>query len=92
MEVLTHYSHSEHLADLQRCATNRCAGAAPARPTARKRPWSLQDRLDERDRADLIAAYRSGDTAASLTTAHDLSLRSVKRLVATAGARRQLPA
>lgn len=26
--------------------------------TSAKRPWSLRDRLDERDIADLITAYR----------------------------------
>jgi hypothetical protein len=31
-----------------------------------KRPGSLRDRLDERDIADLITAYRKGATAASL--------------------------
>ena len=37
-------------------------------PTLRssvKRPWSLRDRLDERDIADLITAYREGATAAA---------------------------
>lgn len=52
----------------------------------------LQDRLDDRTRDDLIAAYRAGTTAASIAAAHGLSIRSVKRLLASAGARRkQLP-
>ena len=53
-----------------------------------KRPWSLRDRLDERDIAELITAYREGATAASLTAAHGVSLSSVKRLLHTAGVRR----
>jgi response regulator of citrate/malate metabolism len=60
------------------------------RPTA-KRPWSLRDRLTERDITKLITAYRNGATAASLATAHGLSLKSVKRLLRTAGVRRTLP-
>jgi hypothetical protein len=41
----------------------------------------------------MIAAYRAGTTAASLASAHGLSLRSVKRLLSSAGDRRlQLPA
>jgi hypothetical protein len=34
------------------------------RPSA-KRPWSLRDRINERDITDLITAYQEGDTAAS---------------------------
>jgi hypothetical protein len=40
-------------------------------------------------RVNLIDAYRAGVAAASLAGVHGLSLRSVKRLVAAAGARRQ---
>jgi hypothetical protein len=58
-----------------------------ARPNT-KRPWSLRERLDERELAKLITAYRDGATAASLATTHGVSLRSVKRLLHTAGARR----
>ncbi len=80
VEVLAAYSHSAQLADLQRCVNARSTAAAvPTSLPASKRPWSLQDRLDERTRADLIDAYRSGATAASLATTHGLSLRSVKR-------------
>jgi hypothetical protein len=65
----------------------------PADTSATKRPWSVQDRIDERTRADMIAAYRAGTTAASLATTHGLSLRSVKRLLTSAGVhRKQLPA
>jgi hypothetical protein len=51
-------------------------------------PWSLRDRLDERDIADLITAYHESATAASLAAAHGLSLRSVKRLLHIVGAAR----
>jgi hypothetical protein len=65
----------------------------PAETSATKPPWSLRDRIDERTRAGLIDAYRTGATAASLASAHGLSLKSVKRLLAAAGAhRKQLPA
>jgi hypothetical protein len=37
----------------------------------------------------MIAAYRGGTTAASLATTHELSPRSVKRLLASAGVRRK---
>jgi hypothetical protein len=57
------------------------------RPSA-KPPWTLRDRLDERDVAKLITAYRNGATAASLAIAHAVSLSSVKRLLHTAGVRR----
>jgi hypothetical protein len=50
------------------------------RPSA-KRPGSLRNRLDECDIADLITAYREGATAAPLAAAHDLSLKSVQRLL-----------
>jgi hypothetical protein len=61
-----------------------------ARPSA-KRPWSLRERLDERETAELITAYRNGTTAASLATAHGVSLTSVKRLLRTARIRRTTP-
>jgi hypothetical protein len=64
--------------------------ARTPRPTA-TRPWSLRDRLTERDIADLIIAYRDGATAASLATTHGMSLRSIKRLLHTAGIRRTPP-
>jgi hypothetical protein len=53
-----------------------------------KPPWSLHERLDERDIAELITASRDGVTAAALATTHGVSLRSVKRLLRTAGVRR----
>jgi hypothetical protein len=60
-----------------------------ASPHPRPRPWRLRDRLDERTRADMIAAHRAGTTAASLANTHALSLKSVKRLLASAGVRRK---
>ena len=36
---------------------------------------SLRERLDERDIADLITAYRGGITAASLTATYGVSLK-----------------
>ena len=60
------------------------------RPSA-KRPWSLRDRLEERDITNLIAAYREGVTATSLATAHGLSLTSVKPLLRIASAHRTSP-
>jgi hypothetical protein len=57
------------------------------RPTA-TRPWSLRDRLTERDIAELGTAYRDGATAASLAADYALSLKSVRRLLHTAGVRR----
>jgi hypothetical protein len=60
------------------------------RPSA-KRPWSLRDRLDERDIAELITAYRDGATAASLAAAHGLNLTSVKRLLPIVGVHRTSP-
>ena len=90
MEVLTSYSHTTQLADLQLCIDTPRSNAGSATTPASRRPWSLRDRLDERTRADLIAAYRDGTTAASLATTYGLSPRSVKRLVAAAGARRRL--
>ena len=47
-----------------------------ARPST-KRPWSLRERLDERDITELITAYRDGATSASLATTHRVSLTSV---------------
>ncbi|MGH3811502.1 MAG: cytochrome P450 [Pseudonocardiaceae bacterium] len=48
-------------------------------------------RLDERNIAGLITTYREGATAASLATAHGLSLKSVKRLLHIAGVHRTSP-
>ncbi|MGH3751659.1 MAG: hypothetical protein ACRDRP_03010 [Pseudonocardiaceae bacterium] len=91
VEVLTVYSHSAQAADLLLCRTMAIANPVrAARPNA-KRPWSLRERLDEREIAELITAYREGATAASLATAHGVSLKSVKRLLRTAGIRRTSP-
>jgi hypothetical protein len=91
VEVLAAYSHSTQAAELQLYHTVALARPVCApRPNA-KRPWSLRDHLDERDIADLITAYREGATAASLAAAHDLTLKSVKRLLHTAGVRRTSP-
>jgi hypothetical protein len=87
VELLTAYSHSTQAADLRLCHT--VALASPARtprPTATC-PWSLRERLTERDIAELITAYRDGATATSLAATHDVSLRSVKRLLHAAGIR-----
>jgi hypothetical protein len=88
VEILTAYSHSAQAADLQLCHT--MASASPertARPDAIS-PWSLHERIDEREIAELITGYRNGTTAASLATTHSVSLSSVKRLLRAAGVRR----
>jgi hypothetical protein len=69
----------------QRGANQPCA---PPRPRA-KRTWSC-DRFDERDTTDLITAYAKAPPP-SLTDAHGLSFKSVKRLVRIAGIRRMPP-
>jgi hypothetical protein len=84
VELLTAYSHSAQAADLLFC--HRMALTSPvraARPSP-KRPWSLRERLDERDIAELITAYRDGANTASLATTHRVGLTSVKRLLRTA--------
>jgi hypothetical protein len=58
----------------------------PPGPSA-KRPWSLRDRLDERDIDGLIPAHREGVIA----TGHGLSLTSVKHLLHIAGVHRTSP-
>jgi 2,4-dienoyl-CoA reductase-like NADH-dependent reductase (Old Yellow Enzyme family) len=59
---------------------------SPVRPRpSTQRPGSPRERLNERDIAALITAYRQGATAASLAAAHGLSLKSVKRLPRIAG-------
>jgi hypothetical protein len=91
VEVLAAYSHSAKAADLRLCHT--AALTSPARtlrPTA-TRSWSLRDRLTERDIAELITAYRDGATAACLAATRDVSLKSVKRLLHTAGVHRISP-
>ena len=57
-----------------------------ARPRT-NHPWSLRERLDEREIAEPITAYRDGATAASLATIHGVSIRSVKRLLHSADVR-----
>jgi hypothetical protein len=88
VEVLTSYSHTPQLADLQRCVYGQPSSAVRIAPPAPKRPWSLQDRPNERSRADLIDAYRAGATAVSTATVHGVSARSVKRLMAATGVHR----
>jgi hypothetical protein len=89
VEVLTSYSHTTQLADLQRSISAQPPDAVPVARPASGRPWSLRDRIDDRTRTDMIAAYRAGTTAASLAATHALSLRSDKRLLAAAGTRRR---
>jgi hypothetical protein len=60
------------------------------KPSA-KRPGSLRERLDERNIAKLITAYRDGATTASLAATHGMSPRSVKHLLHTAGVHRTSP-
>jgi hypothetical protein len=55
-----------------------------------ERPWHLRDRLDEREIAELISAYREGTTVASLATAHGVSL-NYQRLLHIPGVRRTSP-
>jgi 2,4-dienoyl-CoA reductase-like NADH-dependent reductase (Old Yellow Enzyme family) len=88
VELLAAYSHSVQAADLRICHTMALTRPVCAARPNTKRPWSLRERLDEREITKLITAYRNGATAASLATTHGVSLRSVKRLLHTAGARR----
>ena len=91
MELLVAYSHSTQVADLRICYTAALTSPVRTRRPTATRPWSLRDRLTERDIARLITAYREGTAAASLATDYTLSLRSVKRLLRTAGVRRTPP-
>ena len=87
VELFTTYSHSLQAADLQLCYTVALTSPVRAPRPSVQCPWSLRDRLDERDIAELITAYRNGATAASLAATHGMSL-SVKRLLHTAGVHR----
>lgn len=84
VELLTAYSHSTQAADLPFCHTMALTSPVQAARPSTKCPWSLRERLDERDIAELITAYRDGATAASLATTHRVSLTSVKRLLGIA--------
>ena len=88
MEVLASYSHSTQAADLQLCYTAVLTSPVRAFEPSTKHPWSLRERLDERNIAELISAYRDGATAVSLAATHGMSLRSVKRLLHSADVRR----
>lgn len=88
VELLTAYSHSAQAADLLLCHAMALASPLRAPTPSAKRPWSVRERLDERDIVQLITAYRNGATAASLAAANGVSLRSVKRLLHIAGVRR----
>jgi hypothetical protein len=93
VEVLAAYSHSAQLADLRFCINTALFVIVPAATPAPGRPWACETELDDRALAYLMDAYRAGDTAASIASAHGLSVRSVKRLLAASGVRRkQLPA
>lgn len=61
------------------------------RDGARRVQGARTTTVDESDIVELITIYREGTTAASLIAAHGLSLKSVKRLLDLAGARRPLP-
>jgi hypothetical protein len=91
VEMLTAYSHSAQAADLRLCHTVALSSPVRAPRPGAQHPWSLRDRLGERQIADLITAYRDGATAASLAAAHGVSLKSVKRLLHTVGIRRTPP-
>jgi 2,4-dienoyl-CoA reductase-like NADH-dependent reductase (Old Yellow Enzyme family) len=91
VELLTAYSHSTQAVDLRFCHTMALTSAVHASGSSGQRPWSLRERLDERDITELITAYRNGATAASLAATHGVSLTSVKRLLHTAGVRRSSP-
>jgi 2,4-dienoyl-CoA reductase-like NADH-dependent reductase (Old Yellow Enzyme family) len=71
-------------ADLLLCHTAALANPVRAPKPSAKPPWSLRERLDEHEIAELITGYHHGATAASLATAHGVSLSSVKRLLRTA--------
>jgi hypothetical protein len=88
VETLTAYSHTVQAADLRLCHTMALTSSVRAARPHTKRPWSLRERLDERELAELITGYRNGATAASLATTHSVSLRSIKRILRTAGIRR----
>jgi hypothetical protein len=88
VELLAAYSHTAQAADLQLCHIMALSSPVRAARPSTRRPWSLRERIDEREIAELITAYRNGTTAASLATTHGVSLTSVKRLLRTAGVRR----
>jgi hypothetical protein len=91
VELLIAYSHSVQAPDLRFCRTMALVSPVRAPSPSAKPPWSLRERLDERDITELITAYRNGATADSLATKHDVSLSSVKRLLHSAGVRRTPP-
>jgi hypothetical protein len=88
VELLTAYSHSAQAVDLRLCPSMALTSPVHTARPSTQCPWSLHERLDEREITELITAYREGATAASLATTHGLSLSSVKRLLRTAGVRR----
>ncbi|MGH3806364.1 MAG: hypothetical protein ACRDRU_06970 [Pseudonocardiaceae bacterium] len=88
VEVLAAYSHSTQAAELQLCHAVALTNPVRASGPSPKRLWSLRDRLDEREMAELITGYHNSATAASLAAAHGVSLSSVKRLLRNAGVRR----
>jgi hypothetical protein len=91
VELLTAYSHSVQAADLQLCCTMALTSPVRVPKPSAKRPWSLRERLDQREITELITAYRNGATTASLGTTHGVSPSSVKRLLYSAGVRRTSP-
>ncbi len=81
------------MADLRLRHTVALTSPVRATGSSGQRPWSLRERLKERDIAELITAYRNGTTttASSLAATHGVNLKSVKRLLHTAGVRRTSP-
>jgi hypothetical protein len=78
VEPLTAYLHPAQVADLRLCYTVALTSPARTPRPIATRPWSLRDRLTERDITELITAYRDGVTAASLAADYALSLKSVR--------------
>ena len=65
VELLNAYSHSVQAADLLLWRTAALAGPMRAPKPSTKPPWSRRERLDEREIAELITAYRNGATPPS---------------------------
>jgi hypothetical protein len=74
-ELLTALLALHASADLRRCHTEALTSPMRIPRPSAQRPWSYE-RLSERDLANLVTAYRDGAAAASLATAHGVSLKA----------------
>lgn len=94
MDLITAYSKRRDLADalvstvqqLRQAQTQTGEPVLSLRSDLNHRPWRVDDRLNEADTEQLIAAFTSGTSKRKLAERYGISESSVKRLIRQYGA------